>query len=105
MPRQIPLILCIVFILWLFYRDRKLRPMTSMALWIPFLAILMLGSRAVSSWFGAGVHIENLDDYLDGSPFDRNIGLAMLAVGMAIFFARGSKCWGIIKENKLFFLF
>jgi len=79
--------------------------MTSMALWIPFLAILMLGSRAVSSWFGAGVHIENLDDYLDGSPFDRNIGLAMLAVGMAIFFARGSKCWGIIKENKLFFLF
>ena len=105
MPRQIALIICILFILWLFYRDRKLRPMTSAALWIPFLAILMLGSRAVSSWFGAGIHVENLDDYLDGSPFDRNVGLVMLAAGMAIFTTRWTQCWNIIKENRLFFLF
>ena len=76
MPRQIALFICISFIVWLFFRDRKLRPMTSFALWVPLLWVIILGTRAVSMWFAdASLQAVTLDDYLEGSPFDRNVFL------------------------------
>ena len=106
MPRQIPLIICIIVILWLFYRDRKLRPMTSIALWIPLLWVIILGTRAVSMWFsGAGLEVETLDDYLQGSPFDRNIDIGLLLMGVAISIKRRAILSNIFSENRLFLTF
>lgn len=106
MPKQIALFLCIALIIWLFYRDRKLRPMTSVALWIPLFSFIILGTRALSMWFSdQSLQIQNLDDYLEGNPFDRNISFCLIIAGLAIFIKRWSRCWGIAKENMLFFMF
>ena len=106
MPRQIPLIICILFIAWLFYRDRKLRPMTSLALWIPLIWVTIIGTRAVSMWFSdASLQIENINDYLEGSPFDRNVFLGLLVTGLYVLIRRYSQWLDIVKANKLFIIF
>jgi hypothetical protein len=55
MPRQLALLVCILFMSWLFYRDRELRPMTSRTLWIPLLWLFIIGTRPVSFWFNVNV--------------------------------------------------
>lgn len=106
MPRQIPLSICILFILWLFYQDRKLRPITSIALWIPLLWVIILGTRPLSMWFNIdGGQIEKLDDYLEGNPFDRNLLLGLVVTGLTIVIKRWSKCINLVKNNKFFLIF
>ena len=106
MPRQIALLICILFIVWLFYRDRKIRPMTSIALWIPFLWVIILGTRPISMWFGIEyVQVDSLDDYLEGSPFDRNVLLGLIIAGVTVVIRRSQKCLDLLKENRFFLLF
>jgi len=106
MPRQIALFASSIFILWLFFKDHKLRPMTSLALWIPLFWVIIIGTRAVSSWFGGGgLQVESLDDYLEGSAFDRNIDTGLILVGAAILITRLKIINSIISKNRLFFIF
>ena len=106
MTRQIALYIHIAFILWLFFRDRKLRPMTSVALWVPLLWIMIIGSRAVSIWVGAeGPKVETVDDYLQGSPFDRNTNLVLIIAGIFILLKRHIQWGSLIKSNFWFFAF
>jgi exopolysaccharide production protein ExoQ len=106
MPRQIALLIFVSFIVWLFFRDRKLRPMTSVALWIPLFWVIIIGTRAVSMWFsGEGLEVATLDDYLKGSPFDRNIDIGLLVAGLAILIKRRTILSDIFSENRLFFMF
>src|SRR5947199_2521873 len=105
MPRQLALFICVVFMLWLLTRDRKLRPMSSVALWIPLLWFLILGSRPVSYWFGAGLRVETPDDYLDGSPFDRIVFLLLLAMGIVVLVRRGVNWRRIFLSNRWVFAF
>ncbi len=66
MTSQIPLVICIVVILWLFYRDRKARAMTSLSSWIPLLWIIIIGTRSVPSWFlDTSLQEITIDDYLE----------------------------------------
>lgn len=88
MPRQFVLLICLAFVAWLFVRDRKLRPMTSGYLWLPILWFLIITSRPVSLWFGGGWSVKDPKDYLDGSPFDRNVYLLLLVLGVGVLFRR-----------------
>jgi exopolysaccharide production protein ExoQ len=106
MSRQIALFIFIAFIAWLFYRDRKLRPMTSIALWIPLLWVIIIGTRPISLWFAdASLHAETLDDYLKGSPFDRTIFLVLFVAGSVVLIKRRRMLTDIFSENRLFFVF
>lgn len=106
MTRQIALSISIVFIVWLFIRDRKLRPMTSLSLWIPLFWVIIIGSRAVSYWFiGKGLQVEKLDDYLEGSPFDRNVYIILIIAGFLILLRRRTDFAKIIKSNRWFIAF
>ncbi len=106
MPRQIALAICVLFIAWLYYRDRKLRPMTSIALYIPLVWVIMLCTRGFTWWLGGqGIQVEKLDDYLEGSPFERNALLCLLAAGLVIVILRLTHCLSVVKENKFFLLF
>lgn len=106
MPRQVALFICVAFIMWLFLRDRKLRPMTSIALWIPLFWFIIIGTRGVSMWFsGGGLEVETLDDYLQGSPIDRNIDIGLLLTGLAISLKRQAILRNIFRENRLFLAF
>lgn len=106
MPRQIALFIFVTFIVWLFFRDRKLRPMTSVALWIPLLWVIIIGTRPISLWFAdAGLQAKTLDDYLAGSPLDRNIFIGLIVAGLAVLIERRRMLSDIFSENRLFLAF
>ena len=88
MPKQMALFVFALFIAWLFMRDRKLRPMSSTALWIPLLWIFITGSRPFSLWFGADMNIASPEDYIEGSPFDRYVFLFLIAAAFMVLLRR-----------------
>jgi len=105
MPRQLALLICIFFVLWLFARDRKWRPMTSWALWIPLLWIAIVGSRPASLWFGGGIETENPAAYLEGSPLDRYVFLVLFVIGLVVLCRRGVNWGRILASNGWLFAF
>ena len=105
MPRQLALFICLLFILWLFVKDRKQRPMTSGALWIPLLWIMIIGSRPVSYWFGAEIQVETPDGYLEGSPLDRNVFLLLIITGLLVLFRRRINWGKFFASNRWLFAF
>lgn len=105
MPRQLALIIYVIFILWLFIKDQKLCPMTSWALWIPLLWIIIIGSRPFSLWFGGGVVMDTPEAYLDGSPVDRNFFLILIILGLMVLLKRRVNWSGVFADNRWFFVF
>src|SRR5882724_4713900 len=103
MTRQLALCIFVVFVLWLFAKDRKWRPMTSGALWIPLLWLAIIGSRPVSFWFGGGLKVETADDYLEGSPLDRNVFLLLMVAGSAVLLRRVGNWGRIFASNRWIF--
>ena len=105
MPQQLALFICILFILWLFARDRKLRPMTSWALWIPLLWIMIIGSKPISLWFDVGAQFQRIEDYTEGSPLDRNASLLLIVVGMVALLRRRIDWGRVFASNRWVFAF
>src|SRR5579863_180389 len=67
------LIVCLIFIALLLYRDSKRRPRLSWALWIPTFFLLVVGSRPLGNWIG-GVGSwdgHGLANDAAGSPVDQ----------------------------------
>ena len=76
--------------------------MTSWSLWIPLIWVVIVGTRSVSFWFGEGIKIETPEDYLNGSPLDRMVYFALIAVGALILLSR-RLTWGkFIRLNRWF---
>ena len=107
MTSDLALCTCILFILWLFARDRTLRPMTSGPLWLVLSWILIIGSRPVSYWLsGSAVsQIESPEGYLDGSPIDRNVFLLLIITGTLMLLKRRVDWGKLFSLNKWFFVF
>jgi hypothetical protein len=79
--------------------------MMSLALWIPLLWILIIGSRPVSTWFGGGLLVEKPQDYLEGSPLDASVFLLLIVAGLCVL-VRRKVSWGrIFASNRWFFAF
>jgi exopolysaccharide production protein ExoQ len=93
-------------IIGLFVLDRDGEARTSKALWIPFIYLLIIGSRAVSSWFGSTPPTDAL--YGDGvysSPVDQAVNLGLLAFGLIALIARRRKVALLIRRNGPMVLF
>ena len=105
MPRMLALCLCIVVILWLFYREHKLRPMPSGSLWITLLWSAIVGTRPISVWLGAGIRVDRPEDLLDGSPLDRNIFILLILGAVVVLWNRKLSWRAIIASNPWLFLF
>lgn len=92
-------------VLYMFIRDHKLRPMTSAALWVPFLWFGIIGTRAVTYYFNTQEQMRSVDMNVDGSPVDALCygGLLLAAI---VILARRNLDWGLIlRNNTLLFLF
>lgn len=80
-------LICACGIAGLFYLDREHTTGTSKALWIPILWVAIVGSRAVSEWFGITPTGPNAQ--LEGSPVDAAVfGLLELAAFGVLIFRR-----------------
>jgi O-antigen ligase len=88
--------------LFILNRDREAR--TSKALWLPVLWLLIVGSRPMSVWLQMGPP-RLPEEYLEGSPLDRNIYAVLLAAGIVVLFARQSTVVKVLRANGPLILF
>lgn len=91
-------IIYIIGILGLFRLNRESEAKTSKALWIPVVWFLLAGSRAVSQWLQLGPPL-GANQYLEGSPLDRNVYLVLLTLGLIVLIGRGTIVLGVLREN------
>jgi O-antigen ligase len=108
MPPQLAALICILFILYLFWVDRKRSEDVSSALWIPLIWMLLAGSRYVSQWLNLGSPVGSADAYLEGDPLNRNVFLLLMVAGVIVL-SRRKLAWGhLLTHNSwiwLYFLF
>ena len=95
---QIATFIFIVGILGLFFLNRDPEEKTSKALWIPVVWLLIIGSRPVSVWLQMAPP-SSADQYLDGSPLDRNVYIGLLALGLIVLFNRRTAVAKLLRSN------
>jgi exopolysaccharide production protein ExoQ len=90
MPPNLALALWFVGMIALFRFDKTKHPRTSAALWLPVVALFIIGSRSPTQWLSGGVSI-SAQSFEEGSPVDRVISLCLILVAMAIVMSRSFK--------------
>ena len=82
----------------LFWLNRERNCNASKALWLPVIWLLINSSRPVSVWLRLNP-ANSTDMYLEGSPFDRNIYLMIVAAGVAVLWGRRSAVTRFLQSN------
>jgi exopolysaccharide production protein ExoQ len=103
MPPHIALLLAFALAFWLMVRDTKARPQLSLALWIPWLWLTVLGSKPVYTWFGSEGGSTNAQ--LEGNPVDRDTYLLLIVAGIIVIVRRRVNWSELIANNKWLFVF
>ena len=78
MPRQLALLLCTAFVLFLLRLERRESSGVSAAAWIPTLWMLAIASKPLGIWFGSAGQAES------GSPLDRFMLISLAIAGVAV---------------------
>ena len=103
MPPILMLSFCAALVgvlLWIEWKDN---PEPSIALWIPTIYMLIIGSRPLGSWF---VYTTTENSLEGGSPLDRNILVMIILLAIAVIHKRKLNWLQILKDNFwLIFLF
>lgn len=102
-----PPIACVIFLagvigLCALDNDPKERP--SGALWIPIIWILIAGSRMVSQWLQTGP-VSSADQYMEGSPLDRNILTCLMVAGIVVLCQRTQALAKVLRRSGPFLFF
>ncbi len=105
MSSHLATILCLVFICYLFWMDKKESIGQSHALWIPVVWMFLAGSRTLSQWFALGTVIDPLEAYSEGSPLDRDIYLVLIIVGIIVLLLRKPDWNQLLSRNKWLWLY
>lgn len=95
----------VVGIVILFRLDQYWDARPSGAIWVPFAWLLIESTRPVSAWISLNVPGNATDAYIEGSPLDRNILTALLALGLYFLSKRRSQVVAIIKANPAIILY
>lgn len=108
-PSSVVTLIFFIGIAGLFWLDRDPDLHTSKALWLPLIWVLINGSRPVSMWLGLSAHVSGAeaysDVYLEGSPIDRFVFLALVIAGLAVLFSRAYQVKPLLRENWPILLF
>ena len=98
MNKLIAALVCALGIWGLTRLDREGKVRTSTALWVPFLWLFIGASRNVSAWlhYSPG---DSGDQYLEGSPLDRAVLSAILALGVIVLLQRRQQVFAILRTN------
>ncbi len=105
MPPQLALIICTIFVLYLFYADLKKCVGSSRGLWIPLIWMFLAGTREFSQWLQLRGPGFSSDAYLEGNPVNLIVQLFLILVGVIIL-SRRRQNWGqILPQNRLILLY
>jgi exopolysaccharide production protein ExoQ len=86
MPPILAASLCFAFIIISIIIDLKRRPHVSMALWVPWIWVMITASRPVTLWLYPEVATATIDMsvYEEGTPIDRAILATLIVAGLFI---------------------
>jgi O-antigen ligase len=103
---QLATLVCVFFILYLFWSDLRENPDTSNAVWIPLIWMFLAGSRYLSQWLDLGGGVNPFQVYQEGSPVDSALFATLIVAGAAILFRRGLD-WGrlLVQHKWIWFYF
>ena len=94
MPKQLALLLCSLFVLWLLKYDRRRSNKVSLVLWLPSLWTLCIATRSIDSWLGVtGGSRES------GGVLDPIFQSCLLCLGLIILAKRGLNWSSVAREN------
>jgi exopolysaccharide production protein ExoQ len=105
MPPQIATIVFIFGIWGLFALDGLPKSGNSKALWIPTIWLLIAGSRNVGEWLHMSAPSDQGQRYLEGSPLDRAVLGALVALGIGVLFSRWHRVEPLLRANTAVLLF
>ena len=111
MAPSIATLVCFAGILGLFWLDHDPKGRTSRALWIPTFRLLLSGSRPVIAWlavFGLADRMPTVlatQQYIDGSPADRNVYTLLLVASVIVLLCRRRKVAELLRSNWPILLF
>ena len=97
-------VICACGIAGLFYLNRDRSIHTSKALWLPTLYILILGSRAVSTWLGINEPGSGVTE-LEGSPIDAAVYGLLLMAAICVLAFRAKRTLRFLVANWLILLY
>ena len=94
MPKQLALLLCSLFVLWLLKYDRRRSDKVSLVLWLPSLWTLCIATRSIDSWLGVtGGSRES------GGVLDPIFQSCLLCLALIILTKRGLNWSSVAREN------
>lgn len=105
MPPQVALVLTLLFIAYLFSKDRRQQYSPSGALWIPCVWMLIHGSRSVTEWVNLGGPIIAGGNLEEGSPLDRTVFFSLIVAGLVVLIKRGVSWSELFRNNIALILF
>jgi exopolysaccharide production protein ExoQ len=96
-----------LFILYLFWSDRKNTKQVSSAIWIPLLWMFFAGSRYLTQWMdlGAPVPFGGVEEYVEGNPINRFTFLGLMAAGAVVLLRRRIRWGRAIAQNPWIWFF
>lgn len=98
----------VIGIAGLFLLDRERENGTSPALWLAIFWVGIGASRMASEWLAGSANAQSAEQYLEGSPMDRNLLTGVLIAAVGVLAARGEKTTKVLAANwplVLFFLY
>jgi O-antigen ligase len=106
MPPPLALLITIVFSGFMLWRDAHRTPAVSPALWLPVIWILIISSRAVSSWLDiVGLPVGGALSLEDGSPLDAIVFLLLITAGVLVLIRRQFSLTAFMTANLALTLF
>ncbi|MDT8366711.1 MAG: O-antigen ligase family protein [bacterium] len=96
----LPTILCCGLVTAFFMFDRETETDGSFPVWVSTIWFMIISSRMVSLWFGAG-GARSVDVYLEGNPVDRNIFLVLIVLSGYMLLKRGYSFSEFYANNKV----
>lgn len=105
MPPILALLACFILFIFLLWWDYKQKPRVSLALWIPTIWVMLLGSRFVSQWLNFNFDVGSTDLFSEGSPIDRAVFSFLICCSIYILVRRTKGASIVLKGNGAILLF
>jgi exopolysaccharide production protein ExoQ len=98
-------LICILFIICLFWTDLKKSDSLSYALWIPLIWMFLAGSRYVSSWLDLSRPRTLVEVSMEGSSIDAAVFFLLIAAGVIVLLRRKIDWGQLLSRNKWIWLY
>src|SRR5215472_8873300 len=99
LPPPIALVGTIAFVFYLFWRDLRQRPNVTRALWLPFVWVVLMGSRSVVQWLYTLHFPIGFGSPEEGNPLDAVVYLSLIIAGLCVLNNRGVNLSEVFQNN------